>query len=47
MHTPYENLFTLPAALLRQKMLLIHYPDTFDVEASAVEPVRQGQIYQL
>ncbi len=46
MHTPYEDLLTLPPAL-RQKMLLTHYPDTFDVEASAIEPSAQGRIYEV
>jgi ribonuclease BN (tRNA processing enzyme) len=42
MHTPYEDLARLPAPL-RAKMRLIHYPDDFDLAASAIEPLRQGQ----
>jgi ribonuclease BN (tRNA processing enzyme) len=42
MHTPYEDLARLPAAV-RARMRLIHYPDTFDLAASAIEPLRQGQ----
>jgi ribonuclease BN (tRNA processing enzyme) len=41
LHTPYETLATLPAAL-RARMRLIHYPDDFDVEHSAIGPLRQG-----
>jgi ribonuclease BN (tRNA processing enzyme) len=42
MHTPYEELARLPAAL-RAKMRLVHYADGFDVGASVIEPLRQGQ----
>jgi ribonuclease BN (tRNA processing enzyme) len=42
MHTPYEKLARLPAAL-RAKMRLVHYADSFDVSASVIEPLRQGQ----
>jgi ribonuclease BN (tRNA processing enzyme) len=42
MHTPYGDLARLPAEL-RAKMRLIHYPDDFDLAASAIEPLRQGQ----
>ncbi len=42
MHTPYEDLTRLPAAL-RAKMRLVHYPDDFDLSASVIEPLRQGQ----
>jgi ribonuclease BN (tRNA processing enzyme) len=42
LHTPYDDLAGLPAAL-RKKMRLIHYPDTFDPEASVIEPLRQGR----
>jgi ribonuclease BN (tRNA processing enzyme) len=40
-HTPYEKLAALPATL-RRKMRLIHYTDTFNLETSAIEPLRQG-----
>ena len=45
-HTPYEKLAALPASL-RSKMRLTHYPDDFDVDSSAIEPLRQGRIYQV
>ncbi|MFI5297748.1 MAG: MBL fold metallo-hydrolase [Polyangiales bacterium] len=41
-HTPYEKLEALPAEL-RQKMRLIHYPDGFDVDDSAIVALREGQ----
>lgn len=40
-HTPYERLAALPADL-RDKMSLIHYPDSFDREGSVIEPLAQG-----
>jgi ribonuclease BN (tRNA processing enzyme) len=46
MHTPYEKLLGLPEDL-RGRMRLVHYPDRFDVDASAIEPLRQGQIYTV
>ncbi len=45
-HTHYENLADLPAAL-RAKMRLIHYPDDFDVDSSAIECLRQGRVVEL
>ena len=45
-HTPYEKLAALPEAA-RAKMRLIHYPDDFDLEASAIEPLRQGRLYEV
>ncbi len=45
-HTPYERLAALPAAL-RARMWLVHYPDDFDVDASAIEPLRQGRVYAI
>ncbi|MBI2391735.1 MAG: MBL fold metallo-hydrolase [Deltaproteobacteria bacterium] len=45
-HTPYEKLAALPAAL-RAKMRLVHYPDDFDVAASVIEPLREGRIYEV
>jgi ribonuclease BN (tRNA processing enzyme) len=41
-HTPYEKLAALPAAL-RAKMRLIHYPDGFPQGGLAIEILRQGQ----
>jgi ribonuclease BN (tRNA processing enzyme) len=46
MHTPYESLLTLPQEV-RRKMFILHYPDTFNVEASALEAMRQGKIYEI
>ncbi len=45
-HTPYERLAELPAAL-RQKMRLIHYTDMFDTTASVIEPLAQGRLYDV
>jgi ribonuclease BN (tRNA processing enzyme) len=45
-HTPYEKLAALPASL-RSKMRLTHYPDDFDVDSSAIEPLHQGRIYEV
>jgi ribonuclease BN (tRNA processing enzyme) len=46
LHTPYEKLAALPAGL-RAKMRLIHYPDNFDLDASVIEPLRQGHLYAV
>jgi ribonuclease BN (tRNA processing enzyme) len=45
-HTPYGKLVALPESL-RSKMRLTHYPDDFDVDASVIEPLRQGRIYEV
>jgi ribonuclease BN (tRNA processing enzyme) len=45
-HTPYEKLAALPEAL-RLKMRLTHLPDDFEVEGSAIEPLRQGVVYRV
>ncbi len=45
-HTPYEKLAALPATL-REKMRLVHYPDDFDLEASVIEPLREGQLVEV
>jgi hypothetical protein len=45
-HTPYEKLATLPGSL-RKRMRLIHYPDDFDLNASIIEPIREGRIYRV
>ena len=45
-HTPYDRLAALPAAL-RSRMRLIHYSDDFDLDASVIEPLRQGRIYPV
>lgn len=45
-HTPYEALAALPEDL-RAQMWLNHYPDDFDLEASLIEPLRQGRTYEV
>lgn len=45
-HTPYAMLAALPAEL-RRKMRLIHYPDDFDLAASAIAPLEQGRRYTV
>jgi ribonuclease BN (tRNA processing enzyme) len=45
-HTPYEKLAALPESL-RSKMRLTHLPDDFDAESSAIEPLREGRLYQV
>jgi ribonuclease BN (tRNA processing enzyme) len=42
MHTNYEELAVLPAAL-RRKMRLIHYPDDFDPATATIEVLREGR----
>ena len=43
-HTPYESLAALPAAL-RAKMRLIHFPDEFDAADSVIACLAQGVRY--
>lgn len=45
-HTPYARLAELPAAQ-RARMRLIHYPDDFDLAASAITPLRQGELLEV
>ena len=45
-HTPYDRLAFLPPAL-RARMRLTHYADDFDLDASAIEPLRQGRVYRV
>ncbi|MDR3635770.1 MAG: MBL fold metallo-hydrolase [Isosphaeraceae bacterium] len=45
-HTPYSRLATLPESL-RRKMRLIHYPDGFEDEPRAIEPLHQGRCYEV
>jgi ribonuclease BN (tRNA processing enzyme) len=45
-HTPYAALAALPADL-RARMRLIHYPDDFDLDASLIEPMRPGRMYDV
>jgi ribonuclease BN (tRNA processing enzyme) len=46
MHTPYEKLAALPESL-RSKIRLTHLPDDFDADSSAIEPLRQGRVYEI
>ena len=45
-HTPYAKLAALPAEQ-RARMRLIHYPDDFDLDASAITPLRQGDLLDV
>lgn len=45
-HTPYASLVALPEAV-RRKMWLVHYPDEFDVDGSAIPCLREGGRYRL
>ena len=45
-HTPYEKLAALPEAV-RDKMMLIHYPDDFDKTASVIPLLEQGKLITL
>jgi len=40
-HTRYDDLLTLPQSI-KARMRLTHYPDFFDLEASEIQPLRQG-----
>lgn len=44
-HTPYSALAALPAEL-RARMRLIHYADAFDVEASNIAVLREGEVLE-
>jgi ribonuclease BN (tRNA processing enzyme) len=45
-HTPYESLSSLPADV-RARMRLIHYPDTLDLSAPSIVPLRTGEIVSV
>jgi ribonuclease BN (tRNA processing enzyme) len=45
-HTPYEKLAALPEGI-RAKMRLNHYPDDFELEKSAIEPLVEGRLYEV
>jgi ribonuclease BN (tRNA processing enzyme) len=45
-HTAYADLLTLDEGV-KKKMRLIHYPDEHDVEKSAIESLREGQVIEL
>lgn len=44
-HTPYASLAALPSEL-RGRMRLVHYPDGFDLAASAIVALREGDVLQ-
>lgn len=45
-HTAYEDLASLPEKL-QKKMRLVHYPDTFDLCASVITPLREGDVIEV
>ncbi len=45
-HTPLADLAGLPAPL-RARMRLVHYPDFFDVEASPIRCLAQGESIEI
>lgn len=45
-HTPYEALADLSQER-RDRMWLVHYPDDFDLDGSAIEPLIQGRLYAV
>ncbi|MCO4745039.1 MAG: ribonuclease Z [Proteobacteria bacterium] len=45
-HTPYQALADLPDER-RDRMWLVHYPDDFDLDASVIEPLIQGRLYDV
>ena len=45
-HTPYDKLAALPESL-RSKLRLTHLPDDFDAEASVIEVLLEGQVYEV
>jgi ribonuclease BN (tRNA processing enzyme) len=45
-HTAYADLLTLDDAV-KAKMRLIHYPDEFDVEKSAIPCLREGDVLEV
>jgi ribonuclease BN (tRNA processing enzyme) len=42
LHTHYDQLLTLPSKL-KKKIRLVHFPDEFNVETSAIPALRQGE----
>jgi len=45
-HTPYEDLLTLPESV-RRKMALVHMLDSFDREASEIACAEAGKLYTV
>jgi ribonuclease BN (tRNA processing enzyme) len=45
-HTAYADLLTVDESV-KKKMRLIHYPDEFDVQGSAIAALTEGQVIEL
>jgi hypothetical protein len=45
-HTAYADLLTVDP-LVRLRMRLIHYPDEFDIAASAIPALLEGQVIEI
>jgi ribonuclease BN (tRNA processing enzyme) len=45
-HTPYEKLLDLPREI-KQKMMLVHIPDTFDIGKSEIPVAQEGRLYNV
>ena len=45
-HSPYASLAALPEEL-RQRMRLVHYPDGFDSNASAIQAAHEGEGFHV
>jgi ribonuclease BN (tRNA processing enzyme) len=45
-HTPYADLARLPADV-RERMRLVHYPDDFDLGASTIAALEEGQVLRV
>lgn len=45
-HTPYEMLAALPSGQ-RSRMRLIHYPDEFQRDTSAIRALCQGEVFEV
>lgn len=45
-HTQYSNLLALPKHI-KDKMMLMHIPDHFDVKSSKIPVIKQGKLYTV
>jgi len=45
-HTSYDELMSLPSNI-KEKLRLIHYPDSFNVESSEIECLFEGQVLEV
>lgn len=45
-HTAYEDLLTLPSHV-KEKVRLVHYPDTFDPATSEIAALREGDVLEV